>query len=146
MESSEIQFSQNIYNQSNICSFSPHCRAGFVAVTDGGCEPVPVAAAGRSVEAGVDTEPVSQGAPVLLSAARPHTHRVWGQLGGGGGGGGEGGHGEAVTETEEPRHPVTLTVSPALVQTGGGAEPVCQLSENISCVSFRRNSGTSTLT
>ena len=114
-------------------------------MTDGGCQPVTVAAAGRSVEAGVDTEPVSQGAPELQSAAWPHTHRVRGLLGGGGGGG-EGGHGEAVTETEEPRHPVTLTVSPALVQTGGGAEPVCQLAGNISCVSFRRNSGISTLT
>ena len=52
------------------------------------------------------------------------------------GGGGGGGHGEVVTETEEPRHPVTLTGSQGPVETGGGAVPVCQLAGNISNISI----------
>ena len=98
-------------------------------MTDGGGETVPIAVFRRAVETGVDTVPVSQGAPVLQPAGRAHTHRVRGWLGGGGGGGC---HGEAVTETEEPRHSVTLTVSRAPVEAGGGAVPVSQVTGNIS--------------
>ena len=83
---------------------------GFVAVTDSGCQSVSIAVLCRGVEAGVDTIPVSHGAPVLRPGPWPGAHRHWGWLGEGGGGGG-GGHGEIVTETEEPRHSVCLTGS-----------------------------------
>ena len=53
-----------------------------------------------------------------------------------GDGGGGGGHAEVVAKTEEPRHLVTLTGSQGLVETGGGAVPVCQLAGNISNISI----------
>ena len=104
--------------------------ARFVAVTDGGGEPVPVAVFRWLVEAAVDTVPVSQGAPVLRPHPRTDTerHRLRGRVGGGEGGGG---HGEAVTEAEEPRHHLTLAVSRATVEAGGGAEPGCEVAGNI---------------
>ena len=44
-------------------------------MTDGGGQTVPVALAGWPVDAGVDTVPVSLGAPVLQPGARAETQR-----------------------------------------------------------------------
>ena len=49
--------------------------AGFVAVTDFGGETVLVALAGWLVDADVDADPVSPGAPVLRPGARVEAER-----------------------------------------------------------------------
>ena len=51
------------------------CSGGFVAMTDNSGQTVSIAVMCWGVEAGVDTVPVSQGAPVLRPGDRADTHR-----------------------------------------------------------------------
>ena len=50
------------------------CSGGFVAMTDNGGQTVSVAVMCGGVETGVDTVPVSQGAPVLRPGPWPGAH------------------------------------------------------------------------